>query len=28
MNDYFRCAKNDGSLKSHKKLLTFKPFAK
>jgi len=27
MNDYFKCAKN-GSLKSNKKLLTVKPFAK
>jgi len=28
MNDYFRCAKNNGSLKSNRKLLTVKPFAK
>jgi len=27
MNDYFRCAKNNGSLKSNRKLLTVKPFA-
>jgi len=26
MNDYVRCAKNNGSLKSQKKLLTFKSF--
>jgi len=28
MNDYFKCAKNNGSLKSNRKLLTVKPFAK
>jgi len=28
MNDYFRCAKNNGSVKSNRKLLTVKPFAK
>jgi len=28
MNDYFRCAKNYGSLKSNRKLLTVKTFAK
>jgi len=28
MNDYFRCAKSNGSLKSNRKLLTVKPFAK
>jgi len=28
MNDYFRCAKNNGSFKSNRKLLTVKPFAK
>jgi len=26
MNGYFRCAKNNGSLKSNRKLLTFEPF--
>jgi len=28
MNDYFRCAKNNGSLKSNRKLLVIKPIAK
>jgi len=27
MNDYFRCAKNKGSLNSNRKLLTVKLFA-
>ena len=27
MNDYFRCAKNNGSLMSNRKLLTVKLFA-
>jgi len=28
MNDYFRCAKNNGSLNSIRKLITVKLFAK
>jgi len=28
MNDYFRCAKNNGFLKCNRKSLTVKPFAK
>jgi len=27
MNDYFGCAKNNGSLKINRKLLTVKPYA-
>jgi len=27
MSDYFRCAKNNGSLKSNRKLITVNPFA-
>jgi len=28
MNDYFKCAKSNGYLKSNRKSLTAKPFAK
>jgi len=28
MNNYFKCLKNNGFLKSNRKLITFKPFAK